>query len=298
MFYVDIYTIKKNNVEKGTRMNTFIQLIQSKYEELSPRQRQLSDYIVENFKEAAFMNSVSLAKKLNVSNPTVIRYATALGFSSYPDFQQSLQTAVQNQLSSLERIDLIEPRDQITVAKSVFDTELNNINNNVQKLDQDNINSAVKLLADSDITFIVGNQVSATLAEYSSHTLRKIRDHVIKLSNINLNTEKQIKNKKCSALVFMLPRYPTKTLDQMEWLHQRNIPTVVVTGGELFPFSKYADVIIPINIKYLSYVDPLSSVLCVINTLFIELANLEKEKTNKNLDIFENFASENEIYYK
>lgn len=278
-------------------MNSFIQLIQSKYENLSPRQRQLSEFITGNYKEAAFMNSVALAKKLNVSNPTVIRYASALGFTGYPEFQRALQTAVQNELSSIERVALIKLGEGHSVAEEVFETELNNLQSNMQRLDPEIIRLAVRVLAGSDMTLIVGNQVSAMLAEYSTYTLNKIRDDVIKLTDIGLDTSKRMSGKKCSALVFALPRYPTKTLEQMKWLHQKNIPIVVITGEDIFPFQKYAEVVVPVSIKYLSYVDPLASVLCVINTIFLELSNIEKNSINEKLDEFENFASNNNVYY-
>ncbi|MGH3087892.1 MAG: MurR/RpiR family transcriptional regulator, partial [Rubrobacteraceae bacterium] len=47
---------------------------------LSPTQRRLARYIIDNPREAPFLSSVELATRVGVSQPSVIRLSSALGY--------------------------------------------------------------------------------------------------------------------------------------------------------------------------------------------------------------------------
>ena len=54
-------------------------------------QHLLARFITEHCDKAAFMSSFDLAAVTGVSQSTVIRFASALGYEGYGDFQNALQ---------------------------------------------------------------------------------------------------------------------------------------------------------------------------------------------------------------
>src|SRR5439155_11927622 len=58
---------------------------------LSPAQRRIAHYLLENLPEVAFLSSVDLATRVGVSQPSVTRFAAALGFSGYPELRAALR---------------------------------------------------------------------------------------------------------------------------------------------------------------------------------------------------------------
>ncbi|MDH2430059.1 MurR/RpiR family transcriptional regulator [Sphaerisporangium sp. TRM90804] len=61
---------------------------------LSPVQQRIAQYVDEHLPEAIFLSSVELAVRAGVSQPSVTRFAMALGFAGYPELRQALRPLV------------------------------------------------------------------------------------------------------------------------------------------------------------------------------------------------------------
>ena len=64
-------------------MEEILQQISARYQKFPPRQRKLAEYLFHNLNEAIFLNSTQIAAKADVSQATVNRFITGLGFSSF-----------------------------------------------------------------------------------------------------------------------------------------------------------------------------------------------------------------------
>ncbi|GAA3309435.1 hypothetical protein GCM10020295_74080 [Streptomyces cinereospinus] len=58
---------------------------------LSPGQRRIAQYLIEHITEAAFLSITDLADRVGVSQPSVTRFAGAVGFTGYPALRERLQ---------------------------------------------------------------------------------------------------------------------------------------------------------------------------------------------------------------
>src|SRR6201985_3934186 len=58
---------------------------------LSPVQRRIAQYLLDHMPDSAFLSSVTLARRAGLSQPSVTRFAAALGFSGYPAFRDALR---------------------------------------------------------------------------------------------------------------------------------------------------------------------------------------------------------------
>ena len=57
----------------------------------SKGQKRIADYILQNYDKAAFMTASKLGKLSGVSESTVVRFASELGYDGYPSMQRALQ---------------------------------------------------------------------------------------------------------------------------------------------------------------------------------------------------------------
>lgn len=269
------------------------------------KQRVLATFIMNNYKEAAFMNSVQLAKLADVSNPSVIRFATLLGYSGYTQMQQDLQTIVQQELSAVDRLSLltdehIHNKKTVDELGSVFLCEQENLDKTLHNLDKASVSSAVDLLYHASNVYIAGFQASHFLANYAQFALSKIREHVYQFHEWDRNTYNNLLHipEQSVAFVIAMPRYPNKTIQFIKEFSKRSIPIILITDSILFPCSNLAQVLFPCSIKYFSYVDPLSSILCLINCLLVEVAKVDENRAKSSLQQYENYISDNNIFYK
>lgn len=70
---------------------------------LSKRQQKVARYIAENFETAAFMTAEYLAHAAGVSESTVIRFASEMGYGSYSQLRRALQDVLRGRIGILEQ---------------------------------------------------------------------------------------------------------------------------------------------------------------------------------------------------
>lgn len=74
-------------------MNEIIWLIKSKYGDLRKSEKKSADYILEHLEEVDQLSIEKLAKRCEVSEPTIMRLVKALGYHGYSEFRYALISA-------------------------------------------------------------------------------------------------------------------------------------------------------------------------------------------------------------
>jgi len=268
------------------------------------KQNALAEFILNDYKNAAFLNSVQLANDAGVSNATVIRFATILGYEGFNQMQQALQSMVQQELSSVDRLSLLVGQNQKSSQSyderlSFFYQEQTNLKNTLHSIDPEQITEAAQHISQAQNVIVTGFQASHSLANYCRYTLSKIRGRVYQFHEWNREAHTLVNeaNDSCIAIVIALSRYPSITIDFMKHFAQKNISVILITDSLAFPCCDLADIIFEVPVAYYSYVDSFSSVFCLINCLMLEIVNQNPEKARANMEEFEAFASENHVYF-
>ena len=73
---------------------------------LSKGHKKIAEYIAENYDKAAFMTASKLGEKVGVSESTVVRFASILGFKGYPELQKELQRMIKSKLTAVQRMEV------------------------------------------------------------------------------------------------------------------------------------------------------------------------------------------------
>ena len=77
-------------------VNDLMTKIQTNLSGFSKGQRLIARYIAEHYDKAAFMTASRLGATVGVSESTVVRFATELGYDGYPHLQKALQEMIRN----------------------------------------------------------------------------------------------------------------------------------------------------------------------------------------------------------
>ena len=80
-----------------TRMN-------ERYIKMSKGHKAVAAYISDHYEQAVFMTAAKLGETVGVSESTVVRFAAALGYEGYPEFQKALETWVKDKLNTVQKI--------------------------------------------------------------------------------------------------------------------------------------------------------------------------------------------------
>ena len=66
----------------------------------------VADFIREDYDKEAFLTAAKMGGEVGVSESTVVRFATALGYDGYPEFQKALGELVRMKLNSIQRMEV------------------------------------------------------------------------------------------------------------------------------------------------------------------------------------------------
>jgi DNA-binding MurR/RpiR family transcriptional regulator len=214
---------------------------------LSPVQRRIAQYLLDHMPDSAFLSSVALARHAGVSQPSVTRFAAALGFSGYPALREALRImALESAGAAAEDI-----RGNELQAAAV--AEIANLRGLHEMLaDREPVAGLGHELAASVPLAVLGHRISAPLAQYFGYAAQRVHPDVRCLTcggSVVYDALMQAREAGASwLLAFALPRYPAETVHALRFARRLGLRTAVVTDTRFVPFAPDADVLLPVGV--------------------------------------------------
>ena len=283
----------------GTPACSAIERIRTLSSELTPKQRQLVTFILQYLEKSAFMNSVDLARASGVSNATVIRLASRLGYDGFPGLQKDLQQNLRDQYSTLRRFPLDHGDINTSLIKKVLSLEYEVLDEMQGKISEADIISAVHLLRNCEQLYIIGLHANTCLAEYAAYFLGILRSHVNLITSprhSNFNFLKDC-NPKSAALVYSFPRYPAETQDMVRYLSQKGTKIIGITDSSLSPLAPLCHILFEVPMKFITFIDPCAGAFALSHCLLSSFYFQDLPMARKRLGDFESFAG-NRNYFE
>lgn len=257
--------------------------IQNKMNSFSKGQRRIAAYILESYDKAAFQTARDLGNNVQVSESTVVRFATQLGYDGYPEMQKALQGMVLNRLTSVQRMELGTKRlRQEDVLNSVLQADMERIRTTGEKIDRDAFDGAVEALLNAHTIYILGVRSSSALSSFLCYYLRYMFEDVrlITAASASEVFEQIARISPRDALVgISFPRYSSVAVQAMKYGHNAGAKTVALTDCAASPLAAHADFLLEAKSDMVSLVDSLIAPMSVINALIVAVAERRKLET-------------------
>lgn len=143
---------------------SLLQYILDRSDSLSPSERRVADYVVEHRDEVVRSTLAGLAAAIGVSEPTVIRFCSSMGFSGFQDFRlrmaRFLALGVPATHSAIADGDSSE-----TIVSKIFDHTISSFDHTRRSFDASRAVAAVELIAAADRLHFFGQGASAIIAQ-------------------------------------------------------------------------------------------------------------------------------------
>ncbi|MBE5912495.1 MAG: MurR/RpiR family transcriptional regulator [Pseudobutyrivibrio ruminis] len=277
-----------------------ISKINENYGRMSKGQKLLANYIIDNFDKAVFLTAAKLGDIIGVSESTVVRFASFIGYKGYPEFQQALEEMVRTKLNTTDRIELTNGGiEQNGVLRSVLSADALKVKNTMESIDEAAFENAVEAINSARRIYIVGLRTCAPLASFLAFYLNMIFDNVINLQTSSTSElfEQMIHISEEDCIIgISFPRYSMRTLKALEFANNRRANVVTITDSIHSPMNLYSscNLIAESGMHYV--VDSLVAPLSVINALIVELCNRNQATVANNLDMIENIWNDYQFY--
>lgn len=279
-------------------MQDMIDRLNQSGKRLSKGHRKIAQYIVEHYEKAVFMTASRLGESVGVSESTVVRFASAMGYEGYPQLQRSLQELVSHRLTANQRFEMSTEIDPSAALGIVLKSDMQNLRATLEQMDNGVFDEVVKRLLSARAIYVMGLRSAAPLAQFMGYYLNYIFDDVHLVSSGATDVFEEIsKLREDDVLIgISFPRYSTRTLEAMRFAKRCGAQVVAITDGPMSPLTEIADLALTARTDMASFVDSLAAPLSVINALLVALGLHRKEALTQHFRKLESIWETYEVY--
>ena len=148
--------------------------IRTNYHRLSPAQKIIADYVMNNTREVVYLTITDLAEKCSVSETTILRFLNKIGLTSYQVFRVEIAQleAKDTQDFTTSEISSKDSAEEI-IKKIIFSTStaVNDISNILQA---ETVRECSEMILKSERIFVFGIGASALIAGDLNHKLLRM----------------------------------------------------------------------------------------------------------------------------
>ena len=276
--------------------------ISDKMSDFSKGQKLIGRYIINHYDKAAFMTAAKLGMTVGVSESTVVRFATEVGYEGYPQLQRALQELIRNRLTSVQRMEVTnEQIGEDDILNKVLNLDIEKIRRTLEETSHEDFNAAVETLIHAKTIYILGIRSSSALARFLHFYFNQIFESV-RLVNTASTAEmfEQI-FRIGSDDVFIgisFPRYSRRTVKAINYAKECGAKVISITDSAASPLAENADHLLLARSDMASFVDSLVAPLSLINALIVAVGMRKKDEISATYARLERIWDEYEVYEK
>ncbi len=278
------------------------QRIKELYGSFSKGHKKIADTILNDYDKAAYMTASSLGKLVGVSESTVVRFASEIGYDGYGDFQRAVQELVKSRLTPNQRIEVTKQRiGHGDIVEKVMESDVNKIRHTLEKLNKDSFYQSVESILSAKNIYVMGARSTEALAMVLEYNLSLIFDNVkfIKPTSTAEVFEQMLSiNENDVLIAFSFPRYSSKMISAVKYARQNGAKTVVFTDSELSPLAEYASCLLTAQFDMASFMDSLVAPISIINAIIVEITRRKEDEITSRFDKLEKLWDEYGVYTK
>ncbi|MFF9687420.1 MurR/RpiR family transcriptional regulator [Streptomyces sp. NPDC014623] len=212
---------------------------------LTPTQRRIAHSMVRRAADAPFLSSVELAELAGVSQPSVTRFAVALGFDGYPALRRHLREVAPDGAAGSPGAE-----ESLNEYQQAVRAEIENLRQLSGLLaDPAPVERAGRLLAASRPLLVLGLRAASSQARGFGYFAAKVHPDVRVLDEGGSMLHDRVdaaRRAGASALMcFALPRHPREAVDALAYAREQGLTVVTVADSAFAPVAAHSDLLIP-----------------------------------------------------
>ena len=268
--------------------------------DFSKGQRKIAAFVEEHYDEAAFMTAAKLGEVVGVSESTVVRFATQIGYDGYPYLQKAMQEMIRDRLNSLQRIEVTTGRiGDEDVVESVLNQDIDKIRRTIEEVSREDFTAAVNAIINAEHIYVFGVKSASYIANFFAYYLDLMFGKVTMLNSTSKTTtyEKLFRISERDVMIgISFPRYSTMAVDAMNFAHERGAQVIAITDSMISPLVTNADAVLLARSGIASVVDTLVAPLSLSNALLVAIVIRCKDQITDTFSTLEQVWKEQGIY--
>jgi len=205
--------------------------------DLTPAERRIAEAVLAEPTLLAFGTVSDLAGRVGTSRPTIVRFATKLGFEGYTELQQHARSDLSHRLSRpSERIRSDE--ETVVPAKVAINDAISSV---FDALSGDRLTELSALVARAENVWILSGETSQAGAHALHSGLSMVRPGVRSLEQHSYGIDLSDAGARDAVVVFDFFRYRTQVVTAARIFADAGVTIVAITDSPLSPLVELAD---------------------------------------------------------
>jgi DNA-binding MurR/RpiR family transcriptional regulator len=259
---------------------------------LTPTQRRIAHYLVENALDAGYLSAAEVADMAGVSQPSVTRFAMALGYPGFPALRRELRSLGSSPPSQAHTHNAMQRAVRAEAQRLVrLENDLGDLTT---------VTEAAALLVRSRPLPVVGLRAAAPLAAYFGYFAAKVHPDVRVLDAGGTGLLDRLDQARAAGagamLAIVLPRYPREVLDAIREAKRAGLAVVAITDSAVSPVAESADVVLPAAVGTQLVFDLHTGPMAMAMVLLQAMCDAAPEMAQRRLEEFEANAARRHVF--
>lgn len=283
-----------------TDLNTFTKMLREKSEGFSKSQKKIAAFLLSNTDRAAFMDASDFAECLGVSEATVVRFASTLGFDGFPRLRKFLQDLLRDKISPPVRMQnkLEDLRHgQGNVLDQVVDLETHSIAEVRRTVHKQDFDAAVTAILRAKRVFIFGLGPSKILAQLVELRFERFGIPTIPLTESGRDILEKLLLLKGDDVIIInaFNRITGELVAVLKHAKKVGCSRILLTDISDPSMQAYADIVLQVFRGPMHTFHSLTAPMTLINALILAIALAEPEESIHSLAQLEELRKEYDL---
>lgn len=266
----------------------------------SKGQKLIAKFIEEHYDKASFMTASKLGATVGVSESTVVRFATELGYDGYPKLQKAMQEMIRDKLTSVQRIEVTRNRiGNNNILEYVLNQDIEKIHRTLEETSKSDFSQAVESIATAKKIYIFAVHSSAALASFLGYYYSLIFENV-KVINTFSETEIYEALFRIGAgdviIGISFPRYSKAAVKALNFAKDNGATVISITDSMISPIVEPSDYVLVAKSDIATVVDSLVAPMSMINALIVATVMQRQAEVSDTFSRLEHIWDKSEVY--
>ncbi len=258
--------------------------IASRYDELSPRLKQVASFVLDNPNDIALETLAVNASRCDVQPSTIVRFAKVFGYSGASEMQRLFRDEILAAAPSpsyserirqfQERSDTVDWLLPYNVMREFAESNIIALEHLRDAVRKDDLDRSLELMQAAHTIYLAGVRRAFPVAAYLAYSLSHVEKRAFLLDGVAGMTSEQSWMLGPDDLVIAVSfkPYASETMAVVERATANGAPLIAISDSRLSPIAKNANVCFEIKDAEVRQFRSLTASMCLAQTLVISYA--------------------------
>ena len=258
--------------------------ITNRYDELSPRLKQVASFVLDNPNDIALETLAVNASRCDVQPSTIVRFAKVFGYSGASEMQRLFRDEILAAAPSpsyserirqfQERSDTVDWLLPYNVMREFAESNIIALEHLREAVREDDLDRSLELMHGAHTIYLAGVRRAFPVAAYLAYSLSHVEKRAFLLDGVAGMTSEQswMLGPEDLVIAVSFKPYAGETLAVVELATANGAPLIAISDSRLSPVAKSANVCFEIKDAEVRQFRSLTASMCLAQTLVISYA--------------------------